>query len=170
MRNHWNEISGWQNHRWHFHSIYPMQGKRRKVSFGEDDKCNLVITWLRITCWVAISNLSPKQKHFWDWKQAKNKHDYLIFKIFTSLTYKLVFLLLFWGFFGHAHGIQKFLGQGSNPHHSSNQSYSSDNIRSLTHWATRELQLQIGFIILTDILKIVLFWSYHHDSLVNGSN
>ena len=30
------------------------------------------------------------------------------------------------GFFGHAHGLQKFPGQGSNPHHS------SDNARSLT--------------------------------------
>ena len=32
-----------------------------------------------------------------------------------------------------------FLGQASNPHHSSSQSHSSDNTRSLTHWATRGL-------------------------------
>ena len=40
------------------------------------------------------------------------------------------------GFFfslGHAHGMQKFLGQGFNPHHS------SDNARSLICWAIRDL-------------------------------
>ena len=31
------------------------------------------------------------------------------------------------------------LGQGSNPSHSNDQSHSSDNARSFTHWATREL-------------------------------
>lgn len=35
--------------------------------------------------------------------------------------------------FGHAHGMWKFLGQGSNPHHSNN------NARSLTWQDTREL-------------------------------
>ena len=35
--------------------------------------------------------------------------------------------------FGHTHGMQKFLGQGLNLHHSSNQSHSSDNTGSLTH-------------------------------------
>ena len=34
----------------------------------------------------------------------------------------------------------KFLDEGSNLCHSSNQSQSSGNARSLTHWATRELQ------------------------------
>ena len=40
-------------------------------------------------------------------------------------------------FYGCTHSMQKFLGQGSNLHHS------SDNARSLTHWATRELQQNI---------------------------
>ena len=40
---------------------------------------------------------------------------------------------------GYILGIQKFLGQGSNPCHSSNQSHSSDNARSLTCYTTREL-------------------------------
>ena len=44
-------------------------------------------------------------------------------------------------FFGHTCSMWKFPGQGSNPSHSSNQSHSSDNARSLTHWATRELQI-----------------------------
>ena len=35
--------------------------------------------------------------------------------------------------FGHAHGKQKFLGQGLNPHHSSDLSHSSDSARSRTH-------------------------------------
>ena len=42
-------------------------------------------------------------------------------------------------FFGHIHGMQKFPGQGSNPHHSSDPSHSSDNTGSLTHQSTREL-------------------------------
>ena len=43
--------------------------------------------------------------------------------------------LLFWGAGGGrgAHSMWKFLGQGSNSHHS------SDNARSLNCWATREL-------------------------------
>ena len=35
-------------------------------------------------------------------------------------------------FFGHAHGIQKFPSQGSNPSHSSNLSHTRDNAKSLT--------------------------------------
>ena len=36
---------------------------------------------------------------------------------------------------------RSFKGQGWNPSHSSNPSYSSDKARSLTHWATRELPI-----------------------------
>ena len=43
-------------------------------------------------------------------------------------------------FFGHAHNMWNFQGQGSKPSHSSNSSNSSDNAGSLTHWATRELR------------------------------
>ena len=39
-------------------------------------------------------------------------------------------------FFDHAHGIWKFLGQGSNPCHSSGLSQCSDNAGFLTHCAT----------------------------------
>ena len=42
-------------------------------------------------------------------------------------------------FTGHAHGLWKFPGQGSNPHHSSNHdSLCTDNARSLTRCATRK--------------------------------
>ena len=39
----------------------------------------------------------------------------------------------------HSPGLWKFLGQGSNWHHSSDLSYCSDNDRSLTGCSTREL-------------------------------
>ena len=41
-------------------------------------------------------------------------------------------------------GMWKLLGQGSNPHHSYNQSYGSDNAGTLTGWVTREL-LHVSF-------------------------
>ena len=46
---------------------------------------------------------------------------------------------MFQYFFGIAQSMQKFLGQGLNPCHSSDQSHSSDNIGSLTLSDTREL-------------------------------
>ena len=49
------------------------------------------------------------------------------------------FDFFFFFFFDCALGIQKFLGQGSNPCHISHPSQSSDNAGSLSHWATREL-------------------------------
>lgn len=38
----------------------------------------------------------------------------------------------FFSLFGHAHCMWKFSGQGSNPHHSSDPSYSNDNTDLLT--------------------------------------
>ena len=43
-------------------------------------------------------------------------------------------------FFGQVHDMWKFLGQESNPYHSSDQSCCSDNTGSLTHCMTRELE------------------------------
>lgn len=48
--------------------------------------------------------------------------------------------------FGCAHGLLKFLSQGANPHHSSDQSLSSDNSGSLTLCTTRELLFVHSFI------------------------
>ena len=48
---------------------------------------------------------------------------------------------IFFFFFGHAHRMQRFWGQGSNSHHSSDPSHNSDRAWSLTHCATRELLL-----------------------------
>lgn len=46
---------------------------------------------------------------------------------------------LFIYFFCHTHGTWKIQGQGSHPLHNSNLSQRSDNGRSRTFWATREL-------------------------------
>ena len=48
---------------------------------------------------------------------SRNRHSLILITIYS-------FLFIY--FFGHSHGMQKFLGQGSNPGHS------SDNARSLT--------------------------------------
>ena len=53
-----------------------------------------------------------------------------------SLLMKYLFLFFL---FGHAY-VQKFLGQGSNWHHSNNLSHSSDSAGSLTCCTTTELQ------------------------------
>ena len=52
-------------------------------------------------------------------------------KFTVLLLLKLLIWFKFW-FFGHARSMRKFLGQGSNPCHSSNQSHSTDNNRFLT--------------------------------------
>ena len=41
-------------------------------------------------------------------------------------------------FFGYTCGMQKFLGQESNPYHNSEPRHSNDNVGFLTHWATKE--------------------------------
>ena len=59
-------------------------------------------------------------------------------------VFYLVFLFLSFFFFGHAHGIRKFLGQESNPCHSNDLSHSSDNASFLTHCTIRELQFPLS--------------------------
>ena len=56
--------------------------------------------------------------------KSQNIHFYLVYKSFSLF------------FFGCVHGMWKFLGQGSNPCHSSSQSYCSDSAGSLTCYAT----------------------------------
>ena len=46
---------------------------------------------------------------------------------------------LFLGGRGHACSMQKFPGQESNPHHSSDLSHCNDNTRSLTYCTTRDI-------------------------------
>ena len=63
----------------------------------------------------------------WPWVCLKYK-DSRQWTPWRQVSYMHLFLL-----FGHAHGMQKYPGQGSNPCHSSN------NAGYLTCWATREL-------------------------------
>ena len=72
----------------------------------------------------------------------------LILKTFLAFYFLLFkgFHVLKWRelFFGCAQGMQKFLGQGLNPCHSSDPSYNSDNAKSFSHGATRELHFVFG--------------------------
>ena len=78
----------------------------------------------------------------------------LVIKIMLQWTFSFIYLSTHasvsvehvsrigtFNFFGHAYGMQKLSDQGLNP------SYSSDNAKSLTHLATREL-LGLGFLII----------------------
>ena len=78
---------------------------------------------------------------------SKASQEFIICFAFNKMKWLAARCFLF---FGHTHGMQKFLGQGLNLHrshscnqnlrhsHSCNQSHSSDNARSLTHWAMKE--------------------------------
>ena len=60
----------------------------------------------------------------------------------TLYTVKSTLLIwLFYFIFGCTCSMQKFPGQGSNLHHSSDPNHSSYNARSITHQATREFQV-----------------------------
>ena len=48
-------------------------------------------------------------------------------------------IIIYYYFFGCAHGVQKFLGQELNLYHSSDLGHCSDNAGSLTYCAAREL-------------------------------
>ena len=60
--------------------------------------------------------------------------------------------------FGCAHGMQKFLSQGSNPRHSSGPSLCNDNARSLTHCTARELQHSFLLFCLIRPFIMTRFW------------
>lgn len=60
-------------------------------------------------------------------------------------------------FFGHAWGKWMSLGQGSNLHHSRDQSHSIDNTESLTNCTTRQFALDTSFYFSILTLKILEF-------------
>ena len=70
---------------------------------------------------------------------------YLSIDIWVLSTFWLLWAMLLWPlmykfcFVPHTHSMWKFLGHRLNPCHSSNPSHCSNNARSLTHCATREL-------------------------------
>ena len=74
----------------------------------------------------------PKHQYFLGLNSLK-RLSYL--KKLMLLRKQLSHHQMTWSFFGCPHGMWNFLGQGSNPHHSSNPSHSSGNAG-----ATRELQ------------------------------
>ena len=57
----------------------------------------------------------------------------------TSYFYAILIPLLWIYIFGHSCGIWKFPGQGFNLHHKNDTSCWSENVKSLTCWAQREL-------------------------------
>ena len=85
--------------------------------------------FMQITEWICKANL-----HCWAFSSIFPYCESLCFDKYFVYQYLLTFV-----FFIHTHGMWKFLGQGSNLHHSSDPSCSRNNARSLTHWATREL-------------------------------
>ena len=90
--------------------------------------------------WIETNIYSP---HF---RRSKSKQelDRQFFFHFSTL------------FFGRAHGIWQFQGQGLNLHQSSSLSHSSENAGYLTCWATREL-LIFPLVIITGEKKIKIY-------------
>ena len=68
-------------------------------------------------------------------RERKRKCDW------KMITRKLLLSILYLCIFGHALSMWKFLGQGLNPHHSSNLGHCSDDTGSLTCCTTRELPI-----------------------------
>ena len=89
----------------------------------------------------------------------------ILLDIFWSFSAYSFFLSLSLLFLCHICGMRKFLGQGLNLCHSSNQSHSSGNTGSLAPWATNELVFWLFYsfsfqTILSDvnIATPTLFW------------
>ena len=96
---------------------------------------------LNVTYWLYLLSFGGIQREI----SVKNgRLGKMISKISSNSMFQWVQRVcvrkhLFIYFFGHTHIIQKFVGQGSNPCHSSVPSHSSDNAGSLIFWVTREL-------------------------------
>ena len=69
--------------------------------------------------------------HIWNQSMFSN-----IFYSWFGLSPTCLFFFFFFFFFGHTHSMWKFLGQGSNLHHSRDPSHCSNNTVSWTCWAT----------------------------------
>ena len=78
-------------------------------------------------------------------------HEYYSGSLLLSHSRNSLFSLIF-KFFSCTCGMWTFQGSVSNPSQSSNQSHSSDNSRSLTHWATREFPC-LAFLCISDITQ-----------------
>ena len=112
-----------------------------------------------------------------------SRHNQLTFCcILSHLTlrqlrpYPVYTLFLFFTFLAVPLACRHFLGQGSNPCHSSNQGHSSDNTRSLTYCATRELPIPgyltsfyivIIYPVIKCPLKVVIYWTHCGSAVTN---
>ena len=88
-------------------------------------------------CFHSLSTLQHVSVlRFFSWLNNIPLYEWprFVYPFFTWWTFEGLFIL-----FCHICGKWKFPSQGSKFHHSIDPSYSSDNARSLTHWATREL-------------------------------
>ena len=103
----------------------------------------------------------------WRWGVACLTLNVLLW-IKTNTFFKIwnkCFFFLFLGG-GHAYGMWKFPGQGSNLSHSCDPSHSSDNARLLRHWATRELlNKSLLNLILSPVTLPVPRGDQHHEFL-----
>ena len=84
-----------------------------------------------IECWVGVGQWHNEKKTYHSIISNTKTQVYILF--FTGTISRVSQCIQWRIFFGCAHGMRKFQGQGSNPRHSSNTSYSNDNTRSLTH-------------------------------------
>ena len=86
-----------------------------------------------MTCTIAHSNTGSSTHWARPWIEPETAW-FLVGFVFAAPRWELLELIFvclfnFWPYLQHA----EVLGQGSNLHHS------NDNVRSLTHWATRKL-------------------------------
>ena len=148
----WQTESLWYT----FPRVHKEKINKELVTSGGSKGSQEFMSWLIFTFLAKGKGVSVKRNHlvsgFWDRRFGARGHFLgrlsgvcchfpQVKQRATSVSHQ-PWLCLAWLFylfiFGHSHSMQHFLGRGSNPCHSSDLSHSGDNIRSWTHWATRE--------------------------------
>ena len=86
------------------------------------------LSWSHVKENVFNQQMLSRVFYLWTW------HFFFFFSVFLNFTGGFV---LFWFGFDHAQSMRKFLDQGSNLRHS------SDNAGSLTHSTIRELHMDL---------------------------
>ena len=88
-----------------------------------------------------------------NWSPFHSQSQYPVYNHQNSI------LSFSFSFFDCTHDVQKFMGQGLNPHHSSDPGHCCEKVESLTHCAIRELH---QFLFLYSVIGLPL---YHRSSL-----
>ena len=110
-------------------------------------------TWVKSSRGHFSSSQRSIRTHFFKkfiwFKQPKRSTCFLLNESHDTHTHnmcskKISFFFFLFFFWLHC-SMQKFPGQGSNPCNCCNQSHSSDNAKSLTHWVTRKFQKGFTF-------------------------